>query len=54
MADALTVPGSFPAEAEEKKIQRQMIGFNFFKVMPEWRRLPAAERAEHKIGRAHV
>ena len=25
-----------------------MIGFSFFKVMPEWRRLPAAERTEHK------
>jgi chlorite dismutase len=48
MADTLSVPATAPAEAEEKKIQRQMIGFNFFKVLPEWRRLPAAERAQHK------
>ena len=33
---------------DEKPIKRQMIGFTFFKVLPEWRRLPAAERAEHK------
>jgi chlorite dismutase len=54
MADALTVPGSFPAEAEEKKLQRQMIGFNFFKALPEWRRLPAAERALYKSQFAEV
>ncbi len=58
MADTLAVPAAenaghpttspAPAKSEEKKIQRQMIGFTFFKVMPEWRRLPAAERAEHK------
>ena len=41
-------PTAQPAAQEEKKVQRQMIGFTFFKVMPEWRRLPAAERAEHK------
>ena len=33
---------------DEKKIQRQMVGFTFFKVMSEWRRLPVAERVEHK------
>ena len=33
---------------DEKPIKRQMVGFTFFKVLPEWRRLPAAERAEHK------
>ena len=56
MADILTVPAAesttethpTPAKADEKKIQRQMVSFSFFKVMPEWRRLPAAERAEHK------
>ena len=41
-------PSQAPAEKTEKTIKRQMIGFSFFKVMPEWRRLPAAERAEHK------
>jgi chlorite dismutase len=58
MADTLTVPAAetiehpsatpAPAKAEEKKIQRQTISFSFFKVLPEWRRLPAEERAEHK------
>lgn len=41
-------PGGAPAKHEEKKVQRQMVSFTFFKVMPEWRRLPPGERAEHK------
>jgi chlorite dismutase len=28
--------------------KRQIVCFSFYKVLPEWRRLPAAERAEHK------
>jgi chlorite dismutase len=58
MAETLSVPAaetgeaartsSAPAKHEEKKIQRQMVSFTFFKVMPEWRRLPVGERAEHK------
>ena len=31
-----------------KSIKRQVIGFTLYKIMPEWRRLPAADRAEHK------
>jgi chlorite dismutase len=38
----------------ETPVRRQMIGFTFFKVRPEWRRLPAAERAEHKLRFAEV
>ncbi len=34
-----------PQTAPAKQVKRQMIGFSFFKVMPEWRRLPAAEKA---------
>ena len=51
MAETLTEPvatagettqsGPAPAKQDEKKIQRQMVSFTFFKVMPEWRRLPA-------------
>jgi chlorite dismutase len=41
-------PSHAPAHKAETPIKRQMIGFTFFKVMPEWRRLAAAERAEHK------
>ena len=59
MADTLTVPtgenaAASQAKPEEKKIQRQMIGFNFFKVLPEWRRLPSTERAAHKSEFAEV
>jgi chlorite dismutase len=28
--------------------RRQIVCFGFYKLMPEWRRLPAAERAAHK------
>jgi chlorite dismutase len=31
-----------------KQIKRQVIGFTFYRILPEWRRLPEAERAEHK------
>lgn len=41
-------PASAPAKHEEKKVQRQMVSFACYKVMPEWRRLPVGERAEHK------
>jgi chlorite dismutase len=64
MADTLTVPAAegaahshaapAPAKADEKKIQRQMISFSFFKVMPEWRRLPVEERIEQKRHFAEV
>jgi chlorite dismutase len=43
-----------PAPADDKKVQRQTIGFTFFKILPEWRRLPAAERAAHKQAFAEV
>ena len=39
VADETTQAGPAPAKQDEKKIQRQMVGFTFFKVMPEWRRL---------------
>ena len=62
MADTLTVPApeqttgthAAPAKTEEKKVQRQMISFTFFKVLPEWRRLPAEERAGQKRQFAEV
>jgi chlorite dismutase len=47
-AGETTQSGSSPVKHDEKKAQRQTICFTFFKVMPEWRRLPIAERAEHK------
>jgi chlorite dismutase len=52
MADTLTAPVAeskeAPAKQDEKKVQRQIVSFTFFKIMPEWRRLPIGERAEHK------
>ncbi len=39
---------------KEKEIKRQIVSFQFFKVMPEWRRLPAEERAAHKQALATV
>jgi len=34
--------------------RRQIVCFSFYKLMPEWRRLPAGERAEHKAAFAAV
>ena len=54
MAETLAAPteAAKPEAKQESKadtpIKRQMIGFTFFKVMPEWRRLPHVERTEHK------
>jgi len=31
-----------------KQIKRQVIGFTFYRILPEWRRLPETERAEQK------
>lgn len=45
---SVTEAGSAPAKYEEKKIQRQIVSFTMFKIMPEWRRLSAGERSEHK------
>ena len=49
-----TATGKQHASAGEKPMKRQTIGFTFYKVLPEWRRLPAAERAEHKRQFAEV
>ncbi len=38
----------------EKAVKRQTVAFTFFKVMPEWRRLPAGERQQHKQAFAEV
>ena len=41
-------PESQRAAAPAKEVKRQTIGFTFFKVLPEWRRLPAAEKEAHR------
>jgi chlorite dismutase len=35
-------------------VKRQIVCFTFYKVMPEWRRLPAEEKAAHKQAFADV
>jgi chlorite dismutase len=35
-------------------VKRQVVCFSFYKVMPEWRRLPAEEKAAHKAAFAAV
>ena len=47
-------PKQHVARGGEKPVQRQIVGFTFYKVLPEWRRLPLAERAEHKRQFAEV
>jgi len=37
-----------PAAHGGAPARRQIVNFAFYKVMPEWRRLPAAEKAAHK------
>jgi chlorite dismutase len=63
MAETLTPPSpSRPASAPtaaphshgEAPARRQIVCFSFYKVMPEWRRLPAAEKSAHKAAFAAV
>jgi chlorite dismutase len=43
-----------PGAHGEKPVKRQIVCFSFYKVMPEWRRLPAEEKAAHKAAFADV
>ena len=43
-----------PQHAPAKAVKRQIIGFTFFKVLPEWRRLPVAEKEAHRAAFAEV
>src|SRR6201996_4368485 len=43
-----------PQRAPAKEVKRQTIGFTFFKVLPEWRRLPAQEKDAHRAAFAAV
>lgn len=35
-------------QRETPEMRRQVVSFTFYRVQPEWRRLPAAEKAEHR------
>lgn len=43
-----------PDSGKSAPSRRQIVNFAFFKVAPEWRRLPIAERREHKDEAARV
>jgi chlorite dismutase len=43
-----------PHDPSKPAPKRQIVCFSFYKVMPEWRRLPAEEKAAHKAAFAAV
>jgi chlorite dismutase len=43
-----------PHDPSKPPLKRQIVCFSFYKVMPEWKRLPAEERASHKAAFAEV
>ena len=40
--------GTQPHDPSKPPVRRQIVCFSFYKIMPEWRRLPKDERATHK------
>ena len=40
--------GTAPHDPSKPPVKRQIVCFSFYKLMPEWRRLPAEEKAAHK------
>jgi chlorite dismutase len=56
VAETNVVPAAVltPVKPESETKKRQLVAFTFFKVMPEWRRLPLAERVAHKRAFAEV
>ena len=46
--------GAAPHDPSKPPVKRQIVCFSFYKVMPEWRRLPAEEKAAHKAAFAAV
>src|SRR5580700_11095317 len=47
-------PQAATHDASKPAVKRQIVCFSFYKVMPEWRRLPATEKAAHKQAFADV
>jgi chlorite dismutase len=47
-------PQAQPHDPSKPPVKRQIVCFSFYKVMPEWRRLPAEETAAHKAAFAEV
>ena len=46
--------GAQPHDPSKPAVKRQIVCFSFYKVMPEWRRLPGEEKAAHKAAFAAV
>ena len=46
--------GSTAPDPAAPPARRQIVCFSFYKLLPEWRRLPAADRAAHKSAFAAV
>ena len=46
--------GTAPQDPSKPPAKRQIVCFSFYKVMPEWRRLPAEEKAAHKAAFVEV
>src|SRR3954454_23591116 len=46
--------GAAPHDPSKPAVKRQIVCFSFYKVMPEWRRLPEEERARHKTAFTEV
>jgi chlorite dismutase len=47
-------PQAQPHDPSKTAAKRQIVAFSFYKLMPEWRRLPAEEKAAHKAAFASV
>src|SRR6266702_220210 len=47
-------PQALPHDPSKPAVKRQIVCFSFYKVMPEWRRLPAEEKSAHKAAFAEV
>jgi chlorite dismutase len=46
--------GAAPHDPSKPPVKQQVVCFSFYKVMPEWRRLPVEEKAAHKAAFAAV
>ena len=46
--------GAAAHDPSKPPVKRQIVCFSFYKVMPEWRRLPAEEKAAHKAAFAEI
>jgi chlorite dismutase len=46
--------GAAPATHGGPPVKRQIVAFSFYKILPEWKRLPAAERAAMKAAFVEV